>query len=84
MIRTQIYLNEEQKSTLEKLSEERGVSMAELIRDAVDRLLKEEKSTNFEIALHESFGIWRNRKEMQDPKKFVRSLREEWQRREER
>ena len=84
MIRTQIYLSEEQKRTLVRLSEERGVSMAELIRDAVDRLLQEEKPMGFETALKRSFGIWRNRKDLQDSKGFVRSLREEWQRREER
>jgi len=84
MVRTQIYLSEEQKRTLERLSAERGVSMAELIRDAVDRLLREERSTNFEVALDKSFGIWRDRKDLQNSQRFLRSLREEWQRREER
>lgn len=84
MVRTQIYLSEEQKRTLERLSAERGVSMAKLIRDAVDRLLKEEESTNFEVALDKSFGIWRNRKDLQDSQRFLRPLREEWQRRDER
>jgi Arc/MetJ-type ribon-helix-helix transcriptional regulator len=38
MIRTQIQLTEEQAAKLKRLAAERDVSMAELIREAVDRL----------------------------------------------
>jgi hypothetical protein len=39
MIRTQIQLTEEQARALRRIAGERGVSMATLIREAVDRVL---------------------------------------------
>lgn len=42
MVRTQILLTEAQTQALRRLSSERGVSMAVLIRDAVDTLLQTE------------------------------------------
>lgn len=41
MIRTQIQLTEEQARALKELAAERGVSMAELIRQSVEQLLKQ-------------------------------------------
>jgi len=38
LVRTQIQLTEEQAVKLKRMAAERGVSMAEVIRDAVDRL----------------------------------------------
>ena len=40
MIRTQIQLTEQQVQSLKSLANARGVSMAELIREGVDSLLK--------------------------------------------
>jgi len=40
MVRTQIQLNEEQKKKLKKIAAERGVSVAELIRQGVDTILE--------------------------------------------
>ncbi len=41
MIRTQIQLTEEQARGLKELAAQRGVSMAELIRQGVERILAE-------------------------------------------
>lgn len=41
MVRTQIQLSEDQASGLKRLAAERGVSMATLVREAVDRTLSE-------------------------------------------
>ncbi len=41
MIRTQIQLTEDQASALKELAGQRGVSMAELIREGVERVLAE-------------------------------------------
>jgi len=38
MIRTQIQLTEEQAAKLKRVATERGVSMAEVLREAVERL----------------------------------------------
>lgn len=41
MVRTQIQLTEEQACRLKEIAARRGVSMAELIRQAVERILEE-------------------------------------------
>lgn len=43
MVRTQISLTAEQADGLNKLARERGVSMAALVRDAVDGVLESEQ-----------------------------------------
>ena len=43
VVRTAIYLDEETHRDLRHLSIDRGVSMTELVRQAVDKLLKEAK-----------------------------------------
>lgn len=63
MVRTQIYLSESQKQALERLSAERGLSIAELIRTAIDCWLKEACSTGFEETLEKTFGLWRDRED---------------------
>jgi hypothetical protein len=40
MIRTQIQISEEQKGKLKKIAADRGVSVAELIRRGVDKILE--------------------------------------------
>jgi len=42
MIRTQIQLTQEQARAVKEMAANRGVSMAEVIREAVDRLVVEE------------------------------------------
>lgn len=41
MVRTQIQLTEEQADTLRELAAKEGASMAELVRQAVDELIRE-------------------------------------------
>jgi len=41
--RLNIYLNQQQKEKLEKLSEKHGAPLSELVRRAVDAYLKEHK-----------------------------------------
>jgi metal-responsive CopG/Arc/MetJ family transcriptional regulator len=43
MIRTQVQLTEEQARQLKQVAAERGVSLAELIRRAIDRALEEDR-----------------------------------------
>lgn len=40
MVRTQIQLNEEQKKKLKEIAVQRGISVAELIRRGVDRIIE--------------------------------------------
>ena len=48
MIRTQIQLREEQVRILKELASARGVSMAELIRQSVDTLIRSSKGVDKE------------------------------------
>jgi hypothetical protein len=77
MVRTQIYLDERQKSALEKLCVERGASVSELIRQAVDLFIAK-ASTDFDEALDLSFGIWRRRGKLGESSEYVRKIRSEW------
>lgn len=80
MVRTQIYLDKTQKEALERLSMAHGISMAELIRIAVGLLLKEQgtRSTEFEMLLEKTFGIWKDRRDITDSTSFVRRGRQDW------
>lgn len=82
MIRTQIYLDEEQKRTLERLSTQEEVSMAELIRRALDEFLERVKQDNFLNALERSFALWQDRTDLEESQDYVRKLRREWEARE--
>jgi hypothetical protein len=42
VVRTQVQLTEEQASALKRLAAERGVSMATLVREGVDRVVGED------------------------------------------
>ena len=48
MVRTQIQLTERQTQRLKALAKERGVSMAELIRESVDKLLNSPEAIDLE------------------------------------
>ncbi|MDE3074417.1 MAG: ribbon-helix-helix protein, CopG family [Chloroflexota bacterium] len=48
MVRTQIQLRADQAAKLQQLAVRRGVSMAELVREGVDRLLRESEKPDFE------------------------------------
>lgn len=77
MIRTQVYLDDEIKTKLKRLSTKRRVTVSNLIRQALELFL-ERHSESFEDAVEKSFGIWKNRKDPVD----VGKLRREWEKRE--
>ena len=54
-LRTQIYLTREQREELDRIGDREGVSLAELIRAAVDEYL-EGRPHGIDDALAESFG----------------------------
>ncbi len=56
MIRTQIQLTEEQAQALRRLAAERGVSIAELVRQAVDRVLADRPEAALRARLVASLG----------------------------
>jgi predicted CopG family antitoxin len=66
--RIQITLDDQQYARLKALSEETGLSMSELIRRALDRTYARPGSA----ALEATFGLWRNRTDIDDLMKQLR------------
>jgi metal-responsive CopG/Arc/MetJ family transcriptional regulator len=77
MVRTQVYLTEQEKAELDAISATRGVRQSELIREAIDNLIKKYSPEERLAALRQARGIWKNRKELPD----VHKLRRGWSRR---
>lgn len=76
MVRTQIYLTQEQRDELTALARKWGKKQSELIREAVDRLLDQAGSSRREAVLREVAGIWKDRTDLPD----FDALRTEWDR----
>ena len=72
MVRTQVYLTDEQERGLKQLAASSGRKQSELIREAIDRLLSEKRQRNWLKSLEPMFGMWADRPEMDH---FVRDLR---------
>lgn len=76
MVRTQIYLTEQERSGLIALAEASGKKQSELIREAVDRLIAQFDKTRRQAALDNAAGMWKNRKDLPD---FM-AARQSWDR----
>jgi len=74
MIRTQIYITEDEKEALEKLSKERNTTKSNIIREAIDQYVADKKSEK-KKSIMDFAGIWKNKKDIPD----VRKLREDWE-----
>ena len=68
MVRTQIYLTEEQRDELAAIAKTFGKRQSELIREAVDRLIDRADSRRRDAVLREAAGIWKNRTDLPDCK----------------
>jgi hypothetical protein len=83
MVRTQIYLDQTLKKELNRISQDRRVTVSELIRQAIEQFLKK-GSPKLGDALGKSFGLWSGRKDIGDAPTYVRKTRQEWAKREQR
>ncbi|HLP14741.1 MAG TPA: ribbon-helix-helix protein, CopG family [Bacteroidota bacterium] len=77
MIRTQIYLTEEEKAGLESVALALGKKQSEIIRWAVDDLLARQVDGNRTKILDEIAGIWSAREDIPE----IRTLRTGWKQR---
>lgn len=76
MIRTQIYLTEQQRNELATIAKTFGKKQSELIREAIDRLIDQTGKNRRELVLREAAGIWKDRTDLPD----FKSIRAEWDR----
>ena len=66
MVRTQIYLTEEQRNELIAMSRRQGKRQSQLIREAVDRFIESSSSQRRREALNAAAGLWKNRSDLPD------------------
>ena len=76
MIRTQIYLTDQQRAELAILSEIQGKKQSELIREAIDILIEQSSQERRKKILCETAGLWRDRSDIPD----FKTMRSEWDR----
>jgi metal-responsive CopG/Arc/MetJ family transcriptional regulator len=76
MIRTQIYLTEEEKTALNALSVQMGKRQSEIIREAVDRFLARYSQSRRQQILDRVAGIWKYREDLPE----IEELRKDWDR----
>jgi Arc/MetJ-type ribon-helix-helix transcriptional regulator len=66
MVRTQVYLTEEQERGLKQLAASSGRKQSELIREAIEGYLTERRSKDWKAALEACFGMWADRNDVAD------------------
>jgi metal-responsive CopG/Arc/MetJ family transcriptional regulator len=76
MIRTQIYLSEEEREGLHAIARDKKKSQSEIIREAVDEYIKKQKRESKTKTIQNMIGIWKDRTDHLD----FDSLRREWNR----
>jgi Arc/MetJ-type ribon-helix-helix transcriptional regulator len=74
MIRTQVYLTEQERNGLLALAETSGKKQSELIREALDRFLAQFEETRIQMALRNAAGMWKDRDDLPDFEATRRSL----------
>ncbi|MBN1685020.1 MAG: ribbon-helix-helix protein, CopG family [Spirochaetales bacterium] len=76
MVRTQVYLTEDERKRLERITKLTGKKQSELIREAVDEFLALKDDDQREAILNEAMGLWHKRRDLPD----FNSERRSWDR----
>ena len=75
MVRTQIYLDEEDKAELEALAKTRKVAMADLIRDGIRAILNESRLSAQTKMIDDLAGLWEDRDDIKDGISYENEIR---------
>lgn len=76
MVRTQIYITDEENSAISRLSAVSGHGKSEVIRQAIDEFIERRDTTNRLRKLRAARGIWKDRVDIPD----VRQMRADFDR----
>ena len=76
MVRTQIYLTEQERFGLIELAEASGKKQSELIREAIDRFIAQFDKNKRQAMLENAAGMWKEREDLPD----FRIARQSWDR----
>lgn len=75
MVRTQVYLTEDEQNNLKGLVNLTGKPQSELIREAIDQFITKNQPLSRLTSLRKAKGIWHNRTDIPD----LRHLRTEFE-----
>ena len=76
MVRTQIYITDKERASLQNIAKQTGSSQSELIRQAIDGFLNQFTQPDRKELLQQAKGIWEHRKDLPD----FRAIRNEFDR----
>ena len=80
MKRTQLYLDDDIAKILSTVSRQKGQTISELVRECVrEKFGRKENIDKAELA-RQLGGVWKNRKDLGETKKYVRRLRRDTRR----
>lgn len=66
MLRTQVYLTEQEQYALRDIAGRTGKSQSALIREAVDRMIEQAGANSRNRIMAEAAGMWQNRDDLPD------------------
>ncbi|HOP27757.1 MAG TPA: ribbon-helix-helix domain-containing protein [Candidatus Sabulitectum sp.] len=66
MVRTQVYLTENERAGLEEVGRVTGKKQSELIREAIDMFLDSTGDSYRDSVLNEAAGIWKSRDDLSE------------------
>jgi hypothetical protein len=80
MKRTQLYLDEELANILRTVSRQRRTTVSELVRECVREKFVNTEAVDKAVISRQIAGIWKNRRDLADSVKYVRTLRRDTRR----